>query len=65
MRYEFRVTGLVSEPLAEAFPELDHVTAQQRTIFFGPVTDDAHLYSLLVRLQSLGQRVEEMRQLPD
>ena len=65
MRYEFRVTGRVSRPLTEAFPELYSVLAPQQTLFFGPVTDEAHLYGLLLRFQDLGLRVEEMRRLPD
>ena len=31
----------------------------------GPVVDEAHLYGLLMRCQSLGLRVLEMRQLPE
>ncbi|MEU9300821.1 hypothetical protein [Streptomyces sp. NPDC048269] len=65
MRYEFRITGLVSEPLSHAFPELDTVPAPSQTLFFGPVTDEAHLYGLLGRFRDLGLRVEEMRRLPD
>lgn len=65
MRYEFRVVGRVSTPLAEAFPELGRASVPQQTLFFGPVTDEAHLYGLLVRFQDLGLRVEEMRRLPD
>ncbi|MDH6577799.1 hypothetical protein [Kitasatospora sp. MAP5-34] len=68
MRYEFRIAGLVSEALAEAFPEFDRVPVPvpvpEETLFCGPVTDEAHLYGLLVRFQSLGLHVLEMRQLP-
>lgn len=65
MRYEFRVVGIVSEALAEAFPEFDRTTMPEQTLFFGPVTDEAHLYGLLARFQSLGLHVLEMRQLPE
>jgi hypothetical protein len=65
MRYEFRVTGHVSPPLAEAFPELERVLASQQTLFIGTVIDEAHLYGLLNRFQDLGLRVDEMRRLPD
>ncbi|MBW5483214.1 hypothetical protein [Streptomyces bambusae] len=65
MRYEFRITGHVSEPLSHAFPELGTVRAPGQTLFFGPVTDEAHLYGLLGRFRDLGLRVEEMRRLPD
>ncbi|QOV36710.1 hypothetical protein IM697_43265 [Streptomyces ferrugineus] len=65
MRYEIRVEGHVSETLAKVFPELDHVLMSSQTVLYGPVVDDAHLYGLLARFQSLGLRVLEMRQLPD
>jgi hypothetical protein len=65
MRYEIRVEGHVSKTLAKVFPELDHVVMSGQTVLFGPVVDDAHLYGLLARCQSLGLRVLEMRRLPD
>ncbi|MCZ4125567.1 hypothetical protein [Streptomyces sp. H39-S7] len=64
MRYEFRVEGHLSETLARAFPELDHVVMAGQTVLYGPVVDEAHLYGLLARFQSLGLRVQEMRQRP-
>ncbi|MEU2280918.1 hypothetical protein ABZ614_02910 [Streptomyces sp. NPDC013178] len=63
MRYEIRVDGHVSETLAKAFPELNHVVVSGQTVLYGPVTDEAHLYGLLARFRSLGLRVVEMRQL--
>ncbi|MFI1394305.1 hypothetical protein [Streptomyces sp. NPDC020681] len=65
MRYEFRITGRLSLTVADAFPELEKVLAPQQTLLFGRVTDEAHLYGLLVRFQDLGLHVVEMRQLPD
>jgi len=65
MRYEFRVSGVVSEALVEAFPEFDRVALSDETLFRGPVIDEAHLYGILARLQSLGLHVLEMRQLPE
>ncbi|MFJ4687712.1 hypothetical protein ACIQNG_01900 [Streptomyces sp. NPDC091377] len=64
MRYEIRVEGHMSETLAKAFPELGHVVIPGQTLLYGPVVDDAHLYGLLARFQSLGLRVLEMRQVP-
>jgi hypothetical protein len=64
MRYEFRVRGRVSAVLAEAFPELASIPLPRQTLFFGTVTDEAHLYGLLLRFQDLGLRVEEMRRVP-
>ncbi|MCZ0985904.1 hypothetical protein [Streptomyces diastatochromogenes] len=65
MRYEIRIDGLMSETLTKAFPELDHVRMSGQTVLFGRVIDEAHLYGLLTRFQSLGLRVVEMRQLPE
>ncbi|MFI6492903.1 hypothetical protein [Streptomyces sp. NPDC050564] len=65
MRYEIRVEGHMSETLTSVFPELDHVVMSGQTILFGSVVDEAHLYGLLARCQSLGLRVLEMRQLPE
>ncbi|MEU6587828.1 hypothetical protein ABZ923_01080 [Streptomyces sp. NPDC046881] len=64
MRYEIRVEGEMTETLAKAFPELDHVVMSGQTILYGPVVEEAHLYGLLARCQSLGLRVLEMRQTP-
>ncbi|UXY25721.1 hypothetical protein [Streptomyces sp. HUAS TT20] len=65
MRYEIRIDGHLSKTLVEAFPELDHVVVSDQTLLFGPVVDEAHLYGLLARCQSLGLHVLEMRQLPE
>ncbi|MFI6564374.1 hypothetical protein [Streptomyces sp. NPDC050534] len=65
MRYEIRVDGHMSETLAKAFPELEHVLMSGQTVLYGPVVDEAHLYGLLSRFQSLGLHVLEMRQLPE
>ncbi|MET7377383.1 hypothetical protein ABZT08_00895 [Streptomyces sp. NPDC005526] len=65
MRYEIRVAGHISETLAEAFPELEHVVMSGQTVLFGAVVDDAHLYGLLARCRSLGLRLLEMRRLPE
>ncbi|MFF8404004.1 MULTISPECIES: hypothetical protein [unclassified Streptomyces] len=65
MRYEIRVDGHMSKTLTEAFPELDHVMMSGQTVLFGRIIDEAHLYGLLTRCQSLGLRVVEMRQLPE
>jgi hypothetical protein len=64
MRYEFRIAGVVPDVLTATFPELDTAPSPENTRFFGIVTDEAHLYGLLIRFQSLGLRVVEMRELP-
>ncbi|MEU9480145.1 hypothetical protein [Streptomyces sp. NPDC048191] len=64
MRYEIRVDGQLTETLVKAFPELDHVLMAGQTILFGAVVDEAQLFGLLGRCQSLGLRVLEIRQSP-
>ncbi|WP_030770187.1 MULTISPECIES: hypothetical protein [unclassified Streptomyces] len=64
MRYEFRISGVVPDTLAASFPELARMPVQEQTLLFGSVADEAHLYGLLTRFQSLGLRVLEMRRLP-
>ncbi|MGW3115828.1 hypothetical protein ACWDBW_01545 [Streptomyces sp. NPDC001107] len=64
MRYEIRVEGQMSDTLTAAFPELDSTLAPRQTVLCGDVIDEAHLYGLLARLQSLGLHVVEMRRLP-
>ncbi|MCX4808006.1 hypothetical protein ACFWWM_10330 [Streptomyces sp. NPDC058682] len=64
MRYEFRISGVVPDALAASFPELDRTPVPEQTLLFGSVADEAHLYGLLTRFQSLGLRVLEMRRLP-
>ncbi|MCH5672081.1 hypothetical protein [Streptomyces gilvus] len=65
MRYEIRVEGHMSETLAKAFPELEYVLMSGQTVLFGSVVDEAQLFGLLARCQSLGLRVLEMRQTPE
>ncbi|MER6671873.1 hypothetical protein [Streptomyces sp. NPDC000983] len=65
MRYEIRVDGQMSETLVKSFPELNHVVMAGQTILFGSVVDEAHLYGLVARCQSLGLRIVEMRRQPE
>ncbi|MEU9733835.1 hypothetical protein [Streptomyces sp. NPDC048002] len=65
MRYEIRVDGQMSEALVKSFPELNHVVMAGQTILFGSVVDEAHLYGLVARCQSLGLRIVEMRRQPE
>ncbi|MFF4263748.1 hypothetical protein ACFY7Y_01740 [Streptomyces virginiae] len=64
MRYEFRISGVVPDTFAASFPELARIPVPEQTLLCGSVADEAHLYGLLTRFQSLGLRVLEMRRLP-
>ncbi|MGW1160122.1 hypothetical protein ACWD5Q_34440 [Streptomyces sp. NPDC002513] len=65
MRYEIRVDGRLPRALSEAFPAMDSCVVSGQTVLFGQVIDEAQLYGLLARCQSLGLRVVEMRRLPE
>ncbi len=66
MRYEFLVSGQVSDTVGAAFPELRRTVGPAGgTSFFGTVEDAAHLRGILDRFQALGITVLEMRRLPD
>ena len=66
VRYEFLLSGRVSELVLSAFPELTTVVSPAGgSAMYGPVKDDAHLHGLLDRFQTLGLTVLELRQLPD
>lgn len=61
MEYEIRVEGRMSRTMTDAFPELESCALSGQTLLYGRVTDEAHLYGLLARFQSLGLHVVEMR----
>ncbi|MCI3273872.1 hypothetical protein [Streptomyces cylindrosporus] len=65
MQYEIRVDGQMSPTLIQAFPELQTFVVPNQTVLVGPVADEAELYGLLARCQSLGLHVVEMRRLPE
>lgn len=66
MRYEFLVSGRVSDTVRAAFPEFDVADGPAGgTSIFGPVRDRAALRGVLARLDALGLTVVEMRKLPD
>lgn len=66
MRYEFLVTGRISDTARAAFPEFEVANGPAGgTVIYGPVRDKADLQGMLARLDHLGLTVVEVRQLPD
>lgn len=66
MRYEFVVSGRLTETMAAAFPELkvsDRPCAG--TSLFGPVIDRAHFDGLLARFSDMGFEIIDVHRLPD
>ncbi|MFJ4467455.1 hypothetical protein ACIP2X_08145 [Streptomyces sp. NPDC089424] len=62
---ELRIDGEMSLSLVKAFPELDHVVVGGQSVLFGSVDEPSELYRLLLRCESLGLHVIEMRQLSE
>jgi len=62
-QYEIKVSGRLSRTLAAEFAQLD-LSADTRpveTVIYGPVEDQAALYGLLRRIESLGLELLEVR----
>jgi hypothetical protein len=60
--YEIRVAGILPP---EALVDFDHLTVAEpvETVVHGPLADQAALYGLLARLETLGAHVLEVRQI--
>jgi hypothetical protein len=63
--YEIRIKGRLSNSLLAAFEGLNATVEPVETVLHGPVQDQAALYGLLDRIQSLGLELVEIRRLPD
>ena len=62
--YEIRIKGRLSDSLLAAFEGLTITEKPVETVLCGPVQNQAALYRLLDRIQSLGLELVEIRQLP-
>ena len=62
--YEIRIKGRLSDSVLAAFEGLRTTVQPVETVLYGPVQDQAALYSLLDRIQLLGLELVEIRQLP-
>jgi hypothetical protein len=63
--YEIRVKGRLTASLLAAFEGLTATVEPVETVLHGPVQDQAALYGVLDRIQSLGLELVEVRRLPD
>jgi hypothetical protein len=63
-RYEMRVSGHVSSADLSGFEGMQTEPQPVETVLYGPVRDQAHLHTLLARVQSLGFELLEVRRLP-
>jgi hypothetical protein len=67
-RYEFRVSGRLSERIRQAFcdfGELRVVYTPPETIIYGPVVDESQWHGILALLQNLGLHVVSVHRMPD
>jgi hypothetical protein len=60
-RYEIRVRGRLSPSVLSSFQGLTASVEPVETILCGPVADQAALYAVLSRVQSLGLELMEVR----
>ena len=63
-RYEFRVSGRLSERAQGAFVDMAVHDAPPETVISGEVVDDAHLHGVLAQIQDLGLHVVSVQQVP-
>jgi hypothetical protein len=63
--YEIRIKGRLSDSLLAVFEGLTATVEPVETVLHGPVRDQAALYGVLDRIQSLGLELVEIRRLPD
>jgi len=59
--YEIRIRGRLSEALQAEFEELEVTTEPVETVLHGRLRDQAELFGLLDRIQSLGLELVELR----
>jgi hypothetical protein len=64
-RYEFRVRGHLGPTLLQAFPDLEAEMRGKFTLLRGIVRDQAALHGVLARLDALGLKLVDIRQLTD
>jgi len=64
-RYEIRIRGRLTDSMLAVFEGLTASVESGETVLRGPVRDQAALYGLLDRIQSLGLELVEVRRLPE
>ena len=64
VRYEFRVSGLMSDRAREAFSDMNVQPVPPESIIYAEVVDEAHLRELLALCSALGLELVSLQQLP-
>jgi hypothetical protein len=63
--YEIHVRGELPDDVLQELGGLQVSAEEPQTVLRGSIRDQAALHGILLRLQSLGIELVEMRQLPD
>ena len=64
VRYEFRVSGLMSDRTRDAFSDMIVQPVPPESIIYAHVVDEAHLRELLALCSALGLELVSLQQLP-
>jgi hypothetical protein len=64
VRYEFRVSGLISDSVRDAFSDMIVQPVPAESIIYADVVDEAHLRDLLALCGALGLELVSLQQLP-
>ena len=64
VRYELRVSGLVSDRVRDAFSDMVVQPVPPQSIIYADVVDEAHLRDLLALCSALGLELVSLQQLP-
>jgi hypothetical protein len=62
--YEIRIKGRISDSLLPAFEGMEVTTEPVETIVYGPIADQEAVHRLLIKLESLGLEVVDLRRRP-
>ena len=63
-RYEFRLSGRLSERARHAFCGMEVQTVPPQTIMFGDLAEDADLDAVLAKCREMGLQLVSMHRLP-
>lgn len=64
VRYEFRVSGLMSDRARDAFSDMIVQPVPPESIIYAEVADEAHLRDILAMCGALGLELVSLQQLP-
>lgn len=62
--YEIRIKGRVTDSQLLAFEGMTVTVEPVETIVYGPLADQEAVHALMVKLQTLGLEIVELRRLP-